>query len=260
MDIDETDMKALKLALVQLEARLQGWIEGGAARLFPGQGVAHELALRFAQALQDGFRSGVNGTAIAPNVYILLLHPENARALRESPALLDELARRLRQAGEEAGLCFASPPMVSIAAAPDLNLGQVRVLAQHSMDELPQTTGMQVIPQAPAPTIPRNAFFIVSGDQVYPLSQTVVNIGRRADNQLIIDDPRVSRLHAQLRAVGGSYTIFDLDSIGGTWVNGERTHQRTLHPGDVISLSGVTLIYGQDIADQDETQDMPASK
>ena len=64
-------MKTLKLALVQLEARLQSWIEGGAARLFPGQGVAHELALRFSQALQDGFRSSVNGTTIAPNVYIL---------------------------------------------------------------------------------------------------------------------------------------------------------------------------------------------
>jgi pSer/pThr/pTyr-binding forkhead associated (FHA) protein len=74
----------------------------------------------------------------------------------------------------------------------------------------------------------------------------VINIGRRLDNQLVIDDPRISRSHAQLRAIKGRFVIFDLNSTGGTFVNGERTSQSVMYPGDVISLAGVPLVYGQD--------------
>lgn len=57
---------------------------------------------------------------------------------------------------------------------------------------------------------------------------------------------RVSRTHAQLRAVHGHYVLFDLNSTGGTYVNGQRISQHALKAGDVISLSGVPLIYGED--------------
>jgi pSer/pThr/pTyr-binding forkhead associated (FHA) protein len=40
--------------------------------------------------------------------------------------------------------------------------------------------------------------------------------------------------------------LFDLNSTGGTFVNGQRTSQTVLYPGDVISLAGVALIFGQD--------------
>ena len=61
-----------------------------------------------------------------------------------------------------------------------------------------------------------------------------------------IDDPRVSRNHAQLRAIKGRYVVFDLNSTGGTFINGRRASQGVLYPGDVISLAGVMLIFGQD--------------
>ena len=94
-------------------------------------------------------------------------------------------------------------------------------------------------------TIPEDAFVIVDGTRVFPLNQAVVNIGRRIENTLVMDDPRVSRTHAQLRAINGRYIIFDLNSTGGTFVNGERVKQSILYPGDVISLAGADLIYGQ---------------
>ncbi|MGD8457618.1 MAG: FHA domain-containing protein, partial [Anaerolineales bacterium] len=76
------------------------------------------------------------------------------------------------------------------------------------------------------------------------------------DNHLVIDDPRVSRTHGQLRAVKGRYMLFDLKSSGGTYVNGERINQVVLHPGDVISLAGVPIVYGQDaIRSISETQE-----
>jgi pSer/pThr/pTyr-binding forkhead associated (FHA) protein len=94
--------------------------------------------------------------------------------------------------------------------------------------------------------LPENAFLIIEGVKVFPLKQSVVNIGRRLDNQLVIDDPRVSRNHAQLRAINGRFVMFDLNSTGGTFVNGQRANQTVLYPGDVISLAGVALIFGQD--------------
>ena len=97
-----------------------------------------------------------------------------------------------------------------------------------------------------ADNIPENAFLIVEGVKVHPLTESVVNIGRRLENQLVIDDPRVSRNHAQLRAIKGRFVLFDLNSTGGTFVNGQRTSQTVLYPGDVISLAGVALIFGQD--------------
>ena len=86
---------------------------------------------------------------------------------------------------------------------------------------------------------------IIDGIRVIPLNQVIVNIGRRIENTLVVDDPRVSRTHAQLRAINGRYIIFDLNSTGGTLVNGKRVNQCVLYPGDVISLAGAELIYGQ---------------
>ena len=57
--------------------------------------------------------------------------------------------------------------------------------------------------------------------------------------------------------VRGRFVVFDLDSTGGTWVNGVRIQQAALTPGDVISLAGLPLIYGQDQDRMDHTQDMP---
>lgn len=94
-------------------------------------------------------------------------------------------------------------------------------------------------------TIPEDAFVIIDGTRVIPLNQAVINIGRRIENTLVVDDPRVSRTHAQMRAINGRYIIFDLNSTGGTFVNGERVKQTVLYPGDVISLAGADLIYGQ---------------
>ena len=98
-----------------------------------------------------------------------------------------------------------------------------------------------------AEKIPNNAFLIIGGTQIFPLDRSVINIGRRLDNHIVIDDPRVSRAHAQLRIVRERFVLFDLNSSGGTFVNGQRAEQSVLYPGDVISLAGVTLIFGQDL-------------
>ena len=95
-------------------------------------------------------------------------------------------------------------------------------------------------------TIPPNAFLIVEGIRFYPLVKAVVSIGRRLENDLVIDDPRVSRNHAQLRAVDGHFVLVDLGSTGGTFVNGNRVSETIMYPNDTISLGGVKVTFQQD--------------
>ncbi len=113
---------------------------------------------------------------------------------------------------------------------------------ENSQDEIED---LQAKPGDDVGTIPEDAFVIIDGTRVIPLNQAIVNIGRRIENTLVVDDPRVSRTHAQLRAINSRYIIFDLNSTGGTFVNGKRVNQSILYPGDVISLAGAELIYGQ---------------
>jgi len=93
--------------------------------------------------------------------------------------------------------------------------------------------------------IPQNAFLIVNGSEIVPLTKKVVNIGRMDDNDIILQNAHISRYHARLQAHAGRYVIIDLESTGGTSVNGKRVTQAAIKPGDVISLSGIPLIYGQ---------------
>lgn len=89
------------------------------------------------------------------------------------------------------------------------------------------------------------AFLIINGVDLFPIKQTVISIGRRIDNVLVLNDPRVSRAHAELRCIRNRYVIFDMDSSGGTYVNGQRVKHSVVYDGDVISLAGVHMIFRQ---------------
>jgi pSer/pThr/pTyr-binding forkhead associated (FHA) protein len=90
-------------------------------------------------------------------------------------------------------------------------------------------------------------FLIVDGSRVVMIDKPVINIGRKADNHIVIDNEHISRYHAQIRRIKDHYVILDLNSTVGTSVNGERIDQAFLNPGDVISLGGVPVIFGQGV-------------
>lgn len=94
--------------------------------------------------------------------------------------------------------------------------------------------------------IPPNAFLIMAGIQAIPLNQSPMTVGRSHENIMVLDDPRVSRKHLEIRVIREHFVLFDLNSSGGTYVNGQRVSQGILYPGDVISLAGVSLVFMQD--------------
>jgi pSer/pThr/pTyr-binding forkhead associated (FHA) protein len=110
----------------------------------------------------------------------------------------------------------------------------------------------------PAPRTAPRAFLILDGRNTVVLEQPVVALGRRPDNDIVVEDGRVSRTHAQLRLRFGHYVVYDLGSTAGTYVNGSRVEECVLRPGDVISLGGVAIIYGEDSAEGEADGSLPA--
>ena len=66
-------------------------------------------------------------------------------------------------------------------------------------------------------------------------------IGRSRDCDIPVDDPNVSRRHAEIRHEDGAYWIEDLGSTNGVLVNGKRVERAKLEPEDEILL-GTTVV------------------
>jgi pSer/pThr/pTyr-binding forkhead associated (FHA) protein/WD40 repeat protein len=78
------------------------------------------------------------------------------------------------------------------------------------------------------------------------VSRDQFTVGRAATNDLVLDDPLLSRVHAMLRRRGNELYVQDLGSTAGTTVNGiPVTGPQRLYPGDVVGLALVQLRYGE---------------
>lgn len=73
----------------------------------------------------------------------------------------------------------------------------------------------------------------------------VMTIGRSGDNSIVIVDPSVSSVHAEVRRVRGAWVIVDLDSTNGTLVGDRPVDGRgqSLRPGDRVTVGAVVLRY-----------------
>jgi len=232
-----------------IEARLQTFIEGSFSNLIPWGNKKRMLAREFVRALHETLTSASDGSPLATSQYIILVNPSRVGYWESDPSKLKDLARTLYQAGMETGIQFKAPPELHVAPDAALPLQDIRIQARPSQEAISSTAVMDANSDigGDANEPPPNAFLIVNGLETFPLNQPVINVGRKSDSHLLVDDPRVSRAHAQLRAIRGSYVLFDLNSTGGTFVNGQRITRVALKPGDVISLAGFPLIYGHDI-------------
>lgn len=238
----------MMLKLEQLEAQLQRLVEDQLAAILPGLKLEDRVIQHLAMALKENIVQQKDDRPLAPNVFTLIVATETSPMWKEQQTI-DTLKNIILTAGRDVGLKFMGQPIITITTDDNYSADEVRVVASHRLEPVAETQGIQNTTSSSmdeAAAIPENAFLIIEGVKVHPLNDSVVNIGRRLENQLVIDDPRVSRNHAQLRAIKGRFVLFDLNSTGGTFVNGQRTSQTVLYPGDVISLAGVALIFGQD--------------
>lgn len=235
--------------IARLEAQLERLVEGTFARLFGKQIRTQDIALQLARAMEQSAVSDPRheSRAIAPDHYAIMM-PSVMRQqlLQNQPALPHLLSDHLVELATLAGYRLNTHPVVEIIAHDELEMGTVTVIANHGKKKHSTTSVMQRVDVESVPHAPLNPQLLIQGKPAIPLETGVINIGRSRDNHIVVDDRAVSRYHLQLRLRFGRYTLFDIQSQGGTLVNEVKIKEHNLQTGDVIQIGNTRLVYMED--------------
>lgn len=88
------------------------------------------------------------------------------------------------------------------------------------------------------------------------IEQDETTIGRASENTITIDDPSASGRHCAIFRQGGRFTLRDLNSTNGTYLNGAKIGECLLAPGDILNVGALRMTFdGDDI----ETGTTPAA-
>src|SRR5262249_27978826 len=107
-------------------------------------------------------------------------------------------------------------------------------------------TASEIAGQLDKQFVPRLIGVMPSGEKLeVPVNQPEIVLGKAPHNKVVLNDPTVSGTHAALLMRDGGYSIVDLGSSNGTFVNGTRltTEAWTLQHGDKIQLGKVLLTF-----------------
>jgi hypothetical protein len=232
--------------LSHLENLAEQLVEGTLARVLRARLHPIQVARYIARAMEDGQIINPQGDIVVPNEYRVALHPDDLAAMTSyKDALETELVRYVSSLARQAGATMIGRPRVFVASEPSVPLKQMRVQARlvsarsGSLD-LTHTQEMPAVAKL-AQRVP--SFVLFDGYRRMPIKEAIVTIGRSLENDVILDDKRVSRQHAQLRRRYEQYVLYDLDSTGGTTVNGIRIREAVLKPDDVIAFAGIKVRF-----------------
>jgi hypothetical protein len=244
--------------LSRVEAFFERFLEAPAGRL--GASIQPvSLAKRIERAM-DTNKSYRDGGVIVPNQYDLHLHPGDFSAFATyQGALEDDLAHGVLARARHERYTLVARPRVRIVADDATRRGEIRVAANVVDDQgerlreaQPMPAGSDTMvfarpsPEA-APDSARRAYLLVStrGSRAvqFDLGGSVIGIGRASDNDVIVDDPMVSRHHCQLKLQHGAYGFTDLGSRNGSTVNGQPVTQIALGPGDLIRIGDTEIEF-----------------
>jgi hypothetical protein len=243
----------------RLEAFLERLFEAPAGRLGANlQPIS--LAKRIERAMDTSKSFGETGV-IVPNHYDLHLHPADFATFESyRGSLEDDLAHGALARARREHYSLVARPQVRLIADKAVPRGEVRVAANVIDD-----AGEQIREEEPArpatdtvvfarpghevaePGSAQGVYLLVSSQDGAPvqfdLGSALISIGRASDNDVILDDPQVSRHHCQLKLQHGAYSLADLGSRNGSWVNGEQVSEVALSPGDMIRIGGTEIEF-----------------
>lgn len=239
-----------------IENRLRDLIEKNLTIWLPKNDSAAHFSKNLFEVIRQNLTRDEDGKWYAAGEYMIKVNPQLYDAWQQNYHYLQDLSRDLAAFGKENGIDFSSQPIIQVAADAELASHEIRILAiPNDSIRMDSTALMPSAAMGEDSANSSSAYLIVNGSDIFPLDQTVINIGRKSDNHLVIENPCVSRYHAQIRKTRGKYFIFDLNSTAGTFINGERIIREELKPGDVISLGGIELIYGMDYSSDHPLKD-----
>ncbi len=244
--------------LQRVEGFLERLFEAPAGRLGASlQPVS--LAKRIERAMDTNKSFGDVGV-IVPNQYVLHLNPTDFASFESYRAALeDDLAHGVLTRARRERYTLVARPRVRLNSDRSVRRGDIRVAARvvddagdrrHREQSPPVTSDTVVLstPEDAAPDSARRAYLLVATEGQDPvqfdLGGPLITIGRASDNDVIVDDPMVSRHHCQLKLQHGAYGFVDLGSRNGSMVNGQPVQEVALGPGDIIQVGSTTIEFG----------------
>ena len=241
--------------LRNIEHRIESLVEGAFGRAFRSHVQPIELARKLAKEMDEHKTISVSRVYV-PNEYVVYLSPDDRAHLPPEDALVTELADFLSEHARREGYALLSTPRVLLDEDADLSVGEFGIAtrmmqpasAERDRDEghlaaepgstrifkpAPETAAVsreeaERLHLAHAP-----AALVVNGKR-HEIAKRVVVLGRSRDCDITIDDPNVSRRHAEIRQEEGAHWIVDLDSTNGVVVNGQRVERAKLSHEDRI--------------------------
>jgi hypothetical protein len=267
-------------ALQRFEELVERVMEGSFARLFRSPIQPAEIAKRLEREMEAHPTISVGRTYV-PNHYEVTLHPEDFAEFEPFRHSLEHnMAEFISDLAAERGYALVARPKVNLQAGTGVHKRGIEVeasLSDEPASSLAGTTRMGPKPRAegdsepierthamprvqaasgpakqtaqPVAQMPPPASLSpIVGDlagRAFSISKTLLSVGRGLDNDLVIDDPRVSRHHAQVTFRHGHYLLRDLRSTNGTFVNGQSVEAVVLASGDVVSIGGFELVFSQ---------------
>jgi len=247
--------------LRNLENKIGGLVEGAFGRAFKSNVQPVELARKLAKEMEDNQTVSISRVYV-PNHYRVFLSPADREQFTSyEPALRKELSDYLLEHSRQEGLALTSRPMVEFLTDERLSVGEFGIQAQllgdedeaapaqagpsagdfgHTMVYTPAGDSRQLEPES-APS-QAQALLVGEGKRTVLRGARAV-VGRSRDCDLVLDDPNVSRHHAELRHEGDGWTVADMGSTNGIKVNGRRVERAELSPGDRVTFGLIDLSF-----------------
>jgi hypothetical protein len=240
-------------SLSRLEARIEALVEGAFSQLF-GRHHGPDISFSLTRAVDETAQSlQLRSRQQQRQITFVVSVPPDALAslFGREPTIEALLTEYVRAYAAQHDLHFEHAPDVRLRQDGQLLPGDVMVRAEFSPSHRETSALERVTPAASEP--PPNAHLLFSNGRMIMLSGELITVGRSGDNHIVLDDPHLSRHHAQLRLRYGSYTLFDTGSTGGTFVNERRIREHMIRSGDSIRFGMTSAIYLDDL-DPGETQ------
>jgi hypothetical protein len=249
--------------LRNLEAKLEGLVGGAFSRAFRSKVEPVEIARKLAKEMQDNQTRSIAHTYV-PNHYSVYLSPADREHFEGyEDGLKKELSDYLLEHARTEGLALVTRPTIEFETDDRLSLGEFGIQAQlikpegeedadwpepdapsagdfgHTMVYSPDREARKMSPVARA-----GGRAVLAGEgKNTVLSGSRLLIGRSRDCDVTLDDPNVSRRHAELRNEDGRWIVTDLGSTNGIKVNGHRVDRVALEPGDELQLGLARLRF-----------------
>lgn len=233
--------------LDSLELKLRRILEGSLDGLFFPNNT-QTLSSQLTEIILKAVKTSLDETDVLPDSMQLCVSPDKYDAWQSTQTVLDQVSQEIMEAFKAESVHFEKPLRLHLLADDNLGVDEIKVIpAQHVQQEITTATITQLSPEKlNQPLLPQQAYLIVDGQEPMMLSTPIVSIGRHSSNDIVVQDPQISRKHLQLRAEKGSYLLFDLSSTGGTFINNKPVSSAKLKPGDVIRIGKTLLIYSHD--------------